>query len=202
MHDYLLCKRFIIVHDGDIWLRVTQRSLLDQLRSLWGGEAQKKWSLQFAVNIASSRSSAEVAHCGEHRGSNFLRRQISFCEAVCMCLVVFYVCDTATESVFICMNMFVPFNACGGALVTPCNRQLLQGQIEPKTEVEQLLLVAWIALFVCFLLLWAEEALSIFKLRLNCSNSIWTLTFYSLLFLATLHCAPYLYLLALKAVVR
>lgn len=55
---------------------------------------------------------------------------------------MFYVCDIATESVFICTNMFVPFNACGGALVTPRNQQLLQDQIEPRTEVEQLLLVA------------------------------------------------------------
>lgn len=75
-------------------------------------------------------SRAVAAHYGEHRG---LFSTLSMC---------FYVSDIETESVCICTTMFVPFNACRGALVTPCNRQLLQGQIKPRIEAEQLLLVA------------------------------------------------------------
>lgn len=70
----------------DIWLRVTQRSFLDHLPSLWGSKAPTETIGAYNWQSTSSRG---FSLRREHRGSYFLPWPVSSCEAVWVCLDVF-----------------------------------------------------------------------------------------------------------------
>jgi len=137
MHDYSACKWFIIVLDGNTWLRFMRRSLFRSVAipgRQWS-TGEDNWSLQFVVNTASSRSRTKAAHPREHRGSN-------------PCFVS-SVCGAATKCDCICTSMLVPLKASGDLLVTPHNRHRYYGaKISPEQRLRSCL---------CFVSLWQSR---------------------------------------------
>lgn len=91
-------------------------------------EAAKHRQRQLELTIGSQHG-AEASHCGGNTEAPifYLGQCLPVRQFGCVWMC-FYACDIATERFGICVNVSVPIDACGGELVTPHNRQLLQGQ--------------------------------------------------------------------------
>lgn len=139
MHNYSVSKWFIMVHNGDTWLWVTQLSLLDLLPSLWGSEAQE--NTIGAYNSASTLKAAEAERrllTSENTEAPVCSHLKYPCEAVhvqcwkwCPCVL-----RGATKCACVRASMFVPCKACGDLRVTPHNRhRYYTARISPEQRL-------------------------------------------------------------------
>lgn len=117
MHDYSVCKWFIIAYNCAIWLWVMEHSFRSFAIPVvqWGEEENTS-----ALTNCRQLCEQQKQHSG---GIKENTEAPVMCEAVCVCawMRVSCVCGTASECVCICKHiasMFVPLNACGNVLVT------------------------------------------------------------------------------------